>query len=88
MGTKTYGTPIDDGVHQRPAGHRNRVGEADPATRRRILDQRLNEHEPVRPARAKPSMIEDEPAAGVSPNTMRILKTRGQVLDKEIDKRS
>lgn len=65
---------------------RPKLGPADPATRRKFIDARLSETEPLRPApgsRATPA-----PSPGVSPNTMRLLKNRGKQTDKAVDDNS
>jgi hypothetical protein len=66
---------------------RPKVGPADPATRRKFLDQRLSETEPLR-TRGPGQTPAATPAEGVSPNTMRLLKTRGAKLNKAIDDNS
>ncbi len=70
---------VNDG---RPKG-----GPADPATRRKMLDQRLKETEPLKtkPPSLAPSSASTETTGGVSPNTVRLLKTRGKVIDKAVD---
>ena len=67
---------------------RPKVGEADPATRRRMLDQRLNERQPPssRPAPAPAPAATSTPSPGVSPNAYRLLRDRGKQVDKEVDK--
>lgn len=84
---KTYGTPINS-TASAPAAHRNRVGEADAATRRRNLDARLAERQ-APPARAKrqPATSSSD-ATGSSPNAYRLLRDRGRQIDKEVDKQN
>jgi hypothetical protein len=70
-------------------GGRPKVGPADPATRRKLLNQRLTETEPLRTL--GPSVSPDASSAtpsgmGVSPNTMRLLKNRGKQIDKATEK--
>lgn len=84
---KSYGTPIDPERRVGPPANRNRVGEADPATRRRMLDQRLREREPTHP-RAERSQPSASQPAGISPNAARLLRDRGRQIDSEVKKRS
>jgi hypothetical protein len=82
-GAPTGASPVNP---QRPREGRPVVGEADPATRRRMLDQRLSEREPVRPRAARTAQQSD--ASGVSPNAARLLRDRGKQIDREVDKYS
>lgn len=72
---------VDDG--------RPKVGPADPATRRKFLDQRLNETEPLRtkPAATPPASSSGE-TFGSSPNAYRLLRDRGKQINKAVDKAS
>lgn len=64
------------------------MGEADAATRRAALNQRLNERQPAPPARAKREPSAAQPQTGVSPNAYRLLRDRGKQIDKIVDKNS
>jgi hypothetical protein len=68
-------------------GPRPQVGEADAATRRRMLDQRLSERQ-APPSRAKREPAPATRSTGVSPNAYRLLRDRGKQIDKEVDKQS
>jgi hypothetical protein len=88
--SRSYGTPVGGqspgSVKAQPP--RNKVGEADPETRRKLLNQRLNEREPEGNYKAPPKKARTEPQTGVSPNTARLLRDRGKQIDREVDKRS
>lgn len=84
---RSYGTPIQPDVRTGPPAQRNKVGEADAATRRRMLDQRLRETEPVKRKAPAPARTVTEPS-GVSPNAARLLRDRGKQIDREVDKAS
>ena len=81
-GTPLGATPVNTDTTGRP-----RVGEADPATRRKLLNQRLKERQPPssRPPPA-PAPAATGPSPGVSPNAYRLLRDRGKQIDKEVDK--
>ena len=65
---------------------RPRVGEADQATRRKFLNQRLNERQPA-PSRPAPApAAAPSTGGGVSPNAARLLRDRGRQIDKAVDK--
>lgn len=75
-------TPVNPDTSGRP-----RVGEADPATRRKLLNQRLSE---TQPASSKPAAVPaaSGPSPGASPNAYRLLRDRGKQINKEVDKAS
>jgi hypothetical protein len=75
-------TPVNTDSSGRP-----RVGEADPATRRKMLNQRLNERQPA-PSRPAPAPAATSTGGGVSPNAARLLRDRGKQIDKAVDKAS
>lgn len=87
--TRTYGTPIRPAIRTGPPAKRNVVGEADPATRRRMLDQQLNP-----PASTRPAPRPAAPTTGNSPDALKLqraerdLRFRSRSLDKEIEDRS
>lgn len=58
---------------------RNKVGEADPATRRKMLELALRPGPPVKPAAPPAEQM------GVSPNTMRLLRDRGKQIDSAVE---
>lgn len=72
-------------------GARPRVGEADPATRRKILDQRLKEGQSsAPPARQKrqPATSTRSPDALKLDRAVRDVRYRGTRIDDEVDKQS
>lgn len=74
-----YGTP----VNQAPSTvKRKKVGEADAATRKRLLAEAL--HPGVQTTYQQPPPGPSQPE-GVSPNTMRLLKNRGRQVDDVVD---
>lgn len=81
LGAPLGETPVNTDTSGRP-----RVGEADPATRRKVLNQRLSETEPVRQKKAPPPSTGATNTTGVSPNAARLLRDRGRQIDKEVDK--
>lgn len=80
LGAPLGATPVNPSADGRP-----RVGEADPATRRRMLDQRLKETEPVRRSKPAPAASAAQ-ATGVSPNAARLLRDRGKQIDRAVNK--
>ena len=82
-GAPVGATPVNPDTSGRP-----RVGEADPATRRKMLDQRLKETQPRSSRPAAPAPASSGQQMGVSPNTARLLRDRGKQIDREVDKRS
>ena len=86
---RVYGTPTrgTQPGSVKPQPPRNRVGEADPATRRAALDAALNAREPAGRYSAPKPKPTVQPM-GVSPNTARLLRDRGRQIDAEVNKRS
>lgn len=82
-GAPVGATPVNTDTTGRP-----RVGEADPATRRKFLNQRLSETEPVKKKAPAPAPAASGTGSGVSPNAYRLLRDRGKQIDKEVNKAS
>lgn len=87
-GARAYGTPIRPAIRTGAPVARNTVGEADPATRRKMLDQRLTERQPASSNTAPERRQKREPETGVTPNAARLLRDRGRQIDKEVNDRS
>lgn len=86
-GARAYGTPIRPAINTGGPANRNRVGEADPATRRKVLNQRLSERQPAS-SNVAPERREKREPEGVSPNAARLLRDRGRQINKAVDDNS